>query len=98
MEIKGVKQTEGKLNYELDWEFIQAMAERMSKNKDKYPPYNWQKEINSEEIKQALFRHVIEIMKGNLEDDGRELGHLEAVALNSMFLYYNENKNNNNNN
>ena len=89
---KGVKETKGKLQYELDWNFIQSIAERMAKNKDKYPPYNWQKEMNVEEIKQALFRHIVEIMKGNLEDDGRNFGHLEAVALNSMFLFYNENK------
>ena len=65
MEIKGVKQTEGKLNYELDWEFIEAMAERMSENKDKYLPYNWKKEMDLEQIRQAMFRHMIEIMKDN---------------------------------
>lgn len=82
------KETNGKLFYELDFEFITQMAERMASNKGKYEPYNWQKLDNVEELKQALFRHVLEVMKGNYEDDKRELGHLEAIALNCMFLNY----------
>ena len=60
----------------------------MSANKHKYEPYNWQKPVDVEKLKQALFRHVIEVMKGNYEDDLRPLGHLESVSLNSMMLYY----------
>lgn len=82
------KETNGKLFYELDFEFITQLAERMSSNKGKYEPYNWQKLDNIEDLKQALFRHVLEVMKSNYEDDKRELGHLEAIALNCMFLNY----------
>ena len=82
------KETEGKLHYELDFEFIKQMAERMASNKGKYEPYNWQKLDNISDLKQSLFRHVLEIMKGNFEDDNRELGHLEAVAINAMFINY----------
>lgn len=89
----GVKETNGKLNYELDFEFITQIAQRMSKNKDKYPPYNWQKLHDLEELKQALFRHVLAVMEGTYEDDGREFGHLEAIALNAMFLNYHAKKN-----
>jgi hypothetical protein len=39
------------------------MAKRMSQNKGKYPPYNRQKPMDIEELKQALFRHTIEVMK-----------------------------------
>lgn len=85
---EGKKETEGKLNYELDWDFIKAMAERMASNKDKYEPYNWKKPIEIEEIKQALFRHTLDVMKGNYEDDGRKLGHLEAIAINCMILNF----------
>ena len=84
----GKKELEGKLNYELDWEFITQMAEKMSLNKGKYEPYNWQKPIDVELLKQSLFRHVIEVMKGNYVDDNRELGHLESIALNAMFIHY----------
>ena len=86
--LQGVKETEGKLNYELDWGFIQQMAERMSQNKGKYKPYNWKRPMEIEKLKQSLFRHVVEVMKGNYSDDGREFGHFESVALNSMMINY----------
>ena len=87
------KETEGKLFYELDFEFIKQMAERMASNKGKYKPYNWQKLDNIEDLKQSLFRHVLEIMNGNYEDDNRAKGHLEAVAINAMFINYQLNRN-----
>lgn len=90
----GKKETEGKLNFELDWEFIEQLAERMSTNKGKYEPFNWKKSMDVEKLKQSLFRHVLEIMKGIYEDDGRAYGHLEAVALNALFINY-QLKNNN---
>lgn len=93
-EILGYKQEDNKTNYEIDFEFIQQLAERMSDNKNKYQPYNWQKPIDVEKLKQSLFRHIIEVMKGNFKDENREFGHLEAIALNSMFINY-QLKNNN---
>ena len=87
------KETEGKLFYELDFEFIKQMAERMASNKGKYEPYNWQKLDNIADLKQSLFRHVLEIMNGNYEDDNRAKGHLEAVAINAMFINYQLNRN-----
>lgn len=86
--MEGLKESENKLNYELDWDFIEEMAFRMSKNKGKYPPYNWKNSIELEKLKQSLFRHVKEIMSGNMKDDGDEFGHLAATALNAMFIYY----------
>ena len=85
---KAYKEKEGKLFYELDWDFIIQMAERMASNKCKYEPYNWKKLDNVEDLKQALFRHVIAIMKGEYEDDGREFGHLEAAADDLMMINY----------
>lgn len=82
------KETKGKLHYELDFEFITQMAERMASNKGKYEPYNWQKLDNVADLKQSLFRHVLEVMNGNYKDDNREFGHLEAVAINAMFINY----------
>ena len=84
----GTKESGGKLNYELDFKFITQMAEKMSLNKSKYEPYNWKKPIDIELLKQSLFRHVIEIMKGNYEDDDRKNGHLESIALNAMIINY----------
>ena len=87
-ELQAYKEKTNKLNYELDFNFITQLAERMSSNKGKYEPYNWQKLDNIEDLKQALFRHVIEVMRGNFEDDKRPYGHLEAIALNCMFINY----------
>lgn len=84
--MSGKKETEGKLDYELDWEFIETMAKKMAMNKGKYEPYNWKKGMNVEKLKQAMFRHVIEVMKGNYDDD--VMGHLESIALNAMFINY----------
>lgn len=85
---QGIKEDEGKLDYELSWEFIEAMAKRMSLNKGKYPAYNWKKPIDVESLKQALMRHAIEVMKGNYTDDGGEFHHIVAIALNAMMLHY----------
>lgn len=82
------KETSNKLNYELDFNFITQLAERMAQNKHKYEPYNWQKLDNIAELKQALYRHVMEVMKGNYEDDNRLFGHLESISLNAMFINY----------
>jgi len=87
-EVLGIKENQGRLSYELDWEFIEAMAARMSKNKGKYPPYNWKKFIKLDRLKQSLIRHVVEIMKGNYNDDEDELGHIIAVSCNAQMLFY----------
>lgn len=94
---EGKKDSNGKLSYELDWEFIQQMAERMESNKHKYPKDNWKKPIDIEELKQGLARHFIDIQKGIYEDDGRALGGLEAIACNVMMISYQLKHNSKNN-
>lgn len=84
----GIKESQGKLSYELDFEFITQMAERMDANKGKYEPYNWQKPIDNAGLHRALARHFFQVMRGNYEDEGREFGHLEALALNAMMINY----------
>jgi hypothetical protein len=84
----GIKESKNKLNYELDWEFIEQMAQKMSLNKGKYEPYNWMKKIDINELIEALTRHFIEIRKGKFIDDNREFGHLESLALNAMMICY----------
>ena len=86
-EIKWKKESDNKLSYELDRYFIEAMAKRMEQNKGKYPPYNRQKPMDIEKLKQALLRHTIEVMKGNYTDI-EDLDHLSAIACNAQFIYY----------
>lgn len=95
-ESSGIKETDGKLYYELSWEFIEEMAKRMANNKsDKYPLYNWKKSISVEDLKQAINRHHIEVMKGNYKDGDEILGHIVSYACNSMMLWEQlKNKNN----
>ena len=83
----GIKETTNKLTYDIDFDFIQRMAGRMQRNKDKYPIGNWKKNIDIEELKQALFRHTMEIMQGNYDDE-QYYGHLVAVACNAFMITY----------
>ena len=82
-----IKESDNKLSYELDRYFIEAMAKRMQQNKGKYPPYNRQKPMDIENLKQALLRHTIEVMKGNYTDI-EDYDHCQSIALNAMFIYY----------
>lgn len=87
------KETEGKLFYELDWGFITQMAERMASNKkeSKYNLWNWKKPMTLkgiEDLKQATLRHLLSILDGVYEDDGREFGHIEAVSDGMMMINY----------
>lgn len=87
--MSGIKENSGKLFYELDWEFIEMMAKRMSENKgDKYPRFNWKNKIELEELNQALIRHFIEVQKQNYKDNDDEYGHLTALACNVMMMIY----------
>jgi len=85
----GIKETENKVDYsEIDWEFIEGLARRMNLNKEKYKPFNYHKPMDVNLLKQSLLRHTIEILKGEHNDAGQEYGHIFAVALNSMMIYY----------
>lgn len=83
----GYKETVNKQSVEYDWEFLESQMTRISKNKSKYPPYNWMKPIDINTLKDALFRHTLSVMKDEYTDEGVELDHLAAIALNAMFIY-----------
>ncbi len=82
------KDNNNKLFYEIDWEFIEGMAKRMALNKQngKYVRFSWKdQDLNMADFNQALVRHLIEILKGNLNDE-QEFGHYYALACNSMMI------------
>lgn len=85
--VQGTKEEDGKLNYELDWEFVKNMAERMAMNKGKYEPYNWQKPLNIKKLINANTRHFMEIQLGQYSDE-QLYGHFIALACNSMMIVY----------
>lgn len=82
---QGIKETNSKLIYDIDFGYVKGMAERMQLNRDKYPVGNWQKPIDVESLKQALFRHTIEVMQGNYSDEQR-FGHLYAIGCNAFMI------------
>jgi len=92
------KQNENKRTFEVDWEFFEAIADRMAKNKHRYAPWSWKKDMDVNLLKEATMRHAFEMMKDNYEDDGSEFGHLEAIACNIMMLIYNLKNNGRNRN
>lgn len=86
---EGIKENEGKLFYEIDFRFIEAMALRMANNKNnKYPPFNWKNRIDKQELIQAINRHHVEVMDGIFRDGEEEFGHVVAYACNAMMLWY----------
>jgi len=79
------KETEKKLVYDIDFEYVKKMAERMQLNRDKYPVGNWKKPIEVEDLKQALLRHMMEILNNNYSDE-QEYGHLVALGCNAFMI------------
>jgi hypothetical protein len=84
-QMPGFKETEKKLIYDIDFDYIKKMAERMQLNRDKYPVGNWKKPLEVEDLKQALLRHCIEVMNGNYSDE-QEFGHLVALGCNAFMI------------
>jgi len=83
--MSGYKETEKKLIYDIDFDYVKKMAERMQLNRDKYPVGNWKKSIEVEDLKQALLRHCIEVINGNYSDE-QEYGHLVALGCNAFMI------------
>lgn len=79
----GKKESENKLFYELDFEFITQIAERIAVNKNKYEKWNWKKPMDVELLKQALFRHTLAVMNGDETED-----HISAICVNAMMINY----------
>ena len=93
--IKPTKIIEGKLFYELDFEFITMLAQRMElgKQNGKYEKYKWKEGIDVEQLNQAILRHLLEVLKGNLEDEGQKYGHYMAIVANIMMSIHELKKN-----
>ena len=86
---EGIKETENKVNYEeLDWDYIDSMAERMSKNLAKYPPKNWQKNIEVKELAKSAIRHARKILQEIDGDEETLQEHSTALGCNGMMIHY----------
>ena len=77
---------------EIDPNFLEAMAWRMTSNKGKYPPNNWQRPHNLLLDVDAIYRHLNDIkrqLEGGKSLTGESIQkHCAAIACNAMFLFY----------
>ena len=86
---EGIKETENKVNYEeLDWDYIDNMAERMSKNLAKYPPNNWKKKMEIKELAKSAIRHARKILQEIDGDEETLQEHSTALGCNGMMINY----------
>lgn len=85
----GKKETENKINYEeLDWDYIDGMSLRMSKNLDKYPSKNWQKKMDIKKLAEASIRHARKIIQEIENDEETLQEHAIALGCNGMMINY----------
>lgn len=85
---QGLKQSEGKLMVqELYWPFIEQMARVMTINKEKYPPKNYLKPMDKEELLAAAQRHQLSMWLGEEIDPTDGQPHAVKVATNMMMYY-----------
>jgi hypothetical protein len=86
---EGKKESKGKTDYvELDWDYIDAVADRMNSNKDKYPINNWKKRMDVKELAMSAIRHARKILQP-VEGDKESLEeHAVALACNGMMINY----------
>ena len=75
---------------EVDPFFIEGIANVMNSNKiengGKYEKNNWKKMEDPTLIQDAIFRHVLELFKGNEIDSQSGLSHLYHIGANAMML------------
>ena len=86
-EIKGIKESNGKVDYsEINLEILDLMAERFTANKHKYPKGNMKKTIDIKSLEWALFRHVKKMIQPIETDEETYKDHLSAVLCNCSML------------
>jgi hypothetical protein len=73
---------------EVDPAFILGIGEVLTKSREKYDAFNWQKPTKLSTPYESLFRHLMAFQMG--EDVDKESGkhHLLHCATNLMFMYY----------
>jgi len=85
----GKKETKNKTQYkELDWDYIDGMSNRMSGNREKYPPENWKKRMDIKELAESAMRHARKILQ-EIDNDPETLkDHAVALGCNGMMINY----------
>ena len=92
-QTEAIKDQQDKPSFlEIDPNFLEAMAWRMTANKGKYPVNNWKGLTDRFTILDAIYRHANDI-KRMLEGEESLTGetiqkHCAAIACNAQFLFY----------
>jgi hypothetical protein len=88
--MTGMKFDKGKLLYDLITpEFLEGLAAVLTHGAEKYEPNNWQFVENGvSRYRNALYRHLEAIRKGEYIDPDSGLPHYYHCAANLMFLSY----------
>ena len=92
--INGLKESNNKTSLlEIDPKFLVLMANRLNRNKDKYPLNNWKKPMEVLPLIDAMERHFIDLKSLILDEQPvltteEFLDHLAAIACNCQFIYH----------
>lgn len=92
-EAEAIKDQQDKPSFlEIDPNFLEAMAWRMTTNKGKYPVNNWKGLTDRFTILDAIYRHANDIkrmLEGGESLTGETIQkHCAAIACNAQFLFY----------
>lgn len=92
-EAEAIKDQQDKPSFlEIDPNFLEAMAWRMTANKGKYPVNNWKGLTDRFTILDAIYRHANDIkrmLEGGESLTGETIQkHCAAIACNAQFLFY----------
>lgn len=89
---KSQRHNKGKIQTrEVDPDFILGIGEVLTKSREKYDAFNWQKDTPFSVPYESLMRHLMAFQKGEEIDSESGCHHLLHVATNVMFLYYHRN-------
>ena len=91
-EQKSQRHNKGKIQTrEIDPDFILGIGEVLTKSREKYDAFNWQKDTPFSVPYESLMRHLMAFQKGEEFDKESGCHHLLHIATNVMFLYYHRN-------
>ena len=89
-EIPGFKLDGEKLKWHLVvWEYFESVVKVLMVGAKKYSEMNWKKVPNRRQrYKDALIRHAVLYIKGEMNDSETGESHLSAIGCNCMFLFW----------
>lgn len=86
--MEGIKFDKDKIRHSLLVpEFIEDVLKVLEVGASKYGDFNW-KGLDKTRVENALYRHFLSFIKGDIKDEETGKNHMVHVACNAMFLYY----------